>query len=92
MLFFYSPPPFSSHFFGLEKSIAVNPFDGGGAHMISRPASSTYLYGGKNEKNTHFGHFALSNTKKKSEAAHFLDARGNEKQVSNLEWPYVQQF
>ena len=24
---------------------------------------------------------------KKIDAAHFLDARGNEKQVSNLEWP-----
>ena len=36
----------------------------------------------------HFGHFALSNTKKKKiYAAHFLDAR-SEKQVSNLEWPY----
>ena len=26
-------------------------------------------------------------TKQKIDAAHFLDARGNEKQVSNLEWP-----
>ena len=44
----------------------------------------------QNKKYTHFGHFALSNTKKKEkkiDAVHFLDARGNEKQVSNLEWP-----
>ena len=41
----------------------------------------------QNKKYTHFGHFALSNTKKKIDAAHFLDERGNEKQVSNLEWP-----
>ena len=42
----------------------------------------------RNKKYIHFGHFALSNTiKKKIDEAHFLDARGNEEQVSNLEWP-----
>ena len=35
--------------------------------------------------------FALSNIKKdikKTDAAHFLDARGDEKQISKLERPY----
>ena len=62
-------------FFGCEKSIARSRLN-------------------QNKKYTHFGHFALSNTKKnkikKIDAAHFLDARGNEKQVSNLEWPNVE--
>ena len=34
-------------------------------------------------------HFQILKKKyKKIDAAHFLDARGNEKQVFNLEWPY----
>ena len=37
----------------------------------------------QNKKYTNISHFALSNTKKKIDAAHFLDARGNEKQVWN---------
>ena len=60
-------------FFGCEKSIARSRLN-------------------QNIFYTHFGHFALSNTKKKKkkiDAAHFLDARDNEKQVSNLEWPYL---
>ena len=63
--------PFFKPFFGCEKSIARSRLN-------------------QIKKYTHFGHFALSNTKKIKiyiDAAHFLDARGNEKQVSNLEWP-----
>ena len=39
-------------------------------------------------KNMVILHFQiLKKKKKKIDAAHFLDARGNEKQVFNLEWP-----
>ena len=86
-------PPLFKPFFCFEKSIAGSPFDGGGAHMISRPASSTYPFVRKKMKKILTSvilHFQIR--KKKSEAAHFLDARGNEKQVSNLEWPNCETY
>ena len=64
---------FLKPFLGCEKSIARSRLN-------------------QSKKYTHFGHFALSNTIKKNkikkiDEAHFLDARGNEKRVTNLEWP-----
>ena len=42
-------------------------------------------------KNMVILHFQILK-KKKIDAAHFLDAHGNEKQVFNLEWPYSQSY
>ena len=43
-------------------------------------------------KNMVILHFQILKKKKKIDAAHFLNARGNEKQVFNLEWPYCKIF
>ena len=63
--------PLFKSFFGCEKSIALG-------RLNQKPTLVILHFQILNKKNN-------KKERKKNDAAHFLDARGNEKQVSNLE-------